>query len=126
MIEMIVGTPDGSDRTEISDPTASEVSAAVSALDGRREMELIAVSGGWLSLAGNGTQFFAAFTPSADSDSVCQVRGDGSAHAAQFMVGGQPSEISARYVLDEATAQRVAAHFLRTGERLPSVDWDEI
>ena len=45
---------------------------------------------------------------------------------AEFLMGHAPTPVSTRYCMPFDKVRQIAIHFLRTGERDPSVPWEEI
>jgi hypothetical protein len=44
----------------------------------------------------------------------------------EFLTADTPTPIARHYCLPFETAQKIASHFVMTGERYPEVDWEEI
>jgi Immunity protein Imm1 len=43
-----------------------------------------------------------------------------------FILSGSATEVQAKHCLPVATVERIASYFQETGERLPSVVWEEV
>ena len=51
---------------------------------------------------------------------------DISTEAGEFLIGGTATPILRRYCMDSERQNGIVVHFLRTGQRSPSVIWEEV
>src|SRR4051794_25349078 len=122
MPRMTVSTPAG-DR-EVDQPEVEQVVAAIRSLDGNGEVGLGDPPGVWLGIAGGPHRYFVGYT-NPDAGLTLQARAtEPSGNDIEAVIGGQPTTLSAAYLVPVELATAVALHFLETGEASPSVLWD--
>ncbi len=98
---------------------------ALTALDDRREIELVGDSGAWLGIAGGPTYFFLGY--SGPDDTIWQAVADHPpTESTAVIIGGQPTVLSARYLVGAETARAAAVHFIKVEERLPTILWEQM
>jgi hypothetical protein len=113
--------PDGSYEV-LEEPSVGAAVQALASLDGKRHNELsLASPSGELLVGGGPDRFVVGFV---DPDGgIQEFIVDESAPAATLILGGQPTDLPGRLLVDRAEAERLVTSFVELGSR-PVGTWE--
>jgi hypothetical protein len=106
--------------------SATDVNAAIAALDGwtRTQVSLVADDGTVLAVGGGPDDFLVQFLLREDGGEWLVIGSDEDGEA-DLAIGRQQAPYPRRTLTDAATAKAAAAHFLSTQQRDPTLNWEQ-
>jgi Immunity protein Imm1 len=110
----------------VEDPSPEAVEAALAELNGqdRNDLYLHAESGVWMGVGGGPDRVLVTFSDGQEGPHYQAVTEDAEPGEESIIVGGQPIQLSRRYLLPLHLAQAATKEFLSTGGRPEFLLWE--